>query len=85
VGIGWGDNNTYKVMGKEKSIAGSLAFLITSYLILIVYAIFSGSSTSFLTLLWLPVLATAVENVAVNGTDNLILPMVVAMVLTSGV
>lgn len=85
VGLGWGDSNTYKVLGREKSVAGSVAFLITSFAILAVYGIFAHSSTSLLTLVWLPFVATAAENVAIQGTDNLILPMLVAMVLTSGI
>lgn len=85
IGLGWGDTNTYKVMGKEKSIAGSLAFLVTSFLILGIYALSSHSDTGMLTLLVLPFIATAVENIAVNGTDNLVMPMLIAVVLTSGV
>lgn len=85
IGLGWGDTNSYKVMGKDKSIAGSSAFLVSSFCILAVYAIFSHSDTSFVTLLWLPFVATAVENIAVNGTDNLVMPMLIAVVLTSGI
>ena len=85
VGLGWGDTNSYKVMGKEKSIAGSLAFLVTSFVILGIYALFSNSDTSLATLLVLPFVATAVENIAVNGTDNLVMPLLIAVVLASGV
>jgi phytol kinase len=85
IGLGWGDTNSYKVLGRTKSIAGSLAFLVTSFCILIIYGIFANSSTSFFTLLWLPFVATAAENVAVQGTDNLVMPMLIAVVLTSGV
>jgi phytol kinase len=85
IGLGWGDTNSYKVFGRTKSIAGSAAFLVCSFLILVLYGIFAGSSTSFLTLLWLPLLATAAENLAVQGTDNLVMPMLIAVVLSSGV
>ena len=85
VGLGWGDTNSYKVMGKTKSIAGSVAFLVSSFCILALYGVLAHSTTSFLTILWLPVLATITENVAVNGTDNLVMPMLIAIVLTSGV
>lgn len=85
IGLGWGDSNRYKVWGKTKSIAGSTAFLISSFCILAIYGIFSGSTTSFFTILWLPFLATAMENLAVHGTDNLVMPMLVAVVLTAGV
>jgi phytol kinase len=85
VGLGWGDTNSYKVMGKTKSIAGSVAFLVSSFCILALYGLLAHSTTSFLTILWLPILATITENVAVNGTDNLVMPMLIAIVLTSGV
>lgn len=84
IGLGWGDSNSYKVFGKTKSIAGSVTFLICSLLIMMAYGLFAGSSTSFFTLLWLPLLATAAENIAVYGTDNLIMPMLIALVLASG-
>ncbi len=85
IGLGWGDSNSYKVFGKTKSIAGSTAFWISSFCILIAYVTFSHSTTSFTTVLWLPFLATAAENLAVQGTDNLVMPMLIAVVLTSGV
>lgn len=85
IGLGWGGTNRYKVMGRTKSIAGSAAFLVCSYSILIAYAVFSDSTTGLLTYIWLPFLATAAENLAVQGTDNLVMPMLIAVVLTSGV
>lgn len=85
IGLGWGDTNRYKVLGRTKSIAGSVAFLLSSYLILIVYAVFSDSTSSLLTFIWLPFVATAAENLAVQGTDNLVMPMLIALVLTSGI
>ncbi|HEX8763468.1 MAG TPA: hypothetical protein VF733_06985 [Candidatus Saccharimonadales bacterium] len=85
VGIGWGDNNSYRVFGRMKSLAGSVAFLITSFCILAIYGLFANASTSFATLLWLPFLATAVENLAVQGTDNLVMPLAIALVLSTGI
>lgn len=85
IGLGWGDTNRYKVLGRTKSIAGSLAFLVSSFAILALYGIFAGSSTSFLTLLWLPLVATATENIAVHGTDNLVMPLLIAIVLSAGI
>jgi len=85
IGVGWGDNNSYKVFGKTKSIAGSAAFLVSSYVILILYMVMSDSTTSVATVLWLPFVATATENLAVQGTDNIVMPMLIAVVLTSGV
>jgi dolichol kinase len=85
VGLGWGDTNGYKVLGHKKSIAGSLAFMVASFCILAVYGLFAQSTTSFFTLLWLPLVATAAENIAVNGTDNLVMPLLIAVALSAGI
>lgn len=83
VGLLWGDENQYKVFGYVKSVAGSLAFFFTALIISVVYTIFSGVPQSVAILLWLPVVATISENVAVSGTDNLVIPLLAALVLTS--
>lgn len=82
VGLHWGQNNSYKVFGSKKSLAGSLAFLIVSLAILITAKYLSGSNLA----LWLiPVaalIATGVENIAIYGLDDLLLPLVTAIILT---
>lgn len=85
IGLGWGDKNSYKVFGRTKSVAGSAAFLVSSYLILAIYALFSHAGTSVATYIWLPLIATLTENLAIQGTDNIIMPMLIALVLMSGV
>lgn len=85
VGLLWGEHNQYKVFGRVKSVAGSLAFFFTSIVIVAIYLIFSDAPYSTLALLGLPIMATLAENVAVSGTDNLVVPMLVALVLTSAV
>jgi phytol kinase len=83
VGLGWGEHNTYKILGHSKSVAGSVAFFICSMLIMIVYVAFSKATADAVTLLWLPVAATIAENVAIKGTDNMVIPLLVGLVLTS--
>jgi phytol kinase len=83
VGLGWGEHNTYKILGHTKSVAGSVAFFICSMLIMIVYVAFSKATGNAVDLLWLPVAATVAENIAVQGTDNLVIPLLVGLVLTS--
>jgi len=85
IGLGWGDTNTYKVFGRTKSIAGTVAFIAVSFGILVVYAAFAHSSTSLATIFWLPFLAGITENIAVYGTDNLVMPLLIASVLSSGI
>ena len=83
VGLAYGEGNSYRIMGRTKSLAGSLAFFFTSLAIMIWYLSFSGAEPSAVTVLWLPVTATIAENLSGEGTDNLVIPLLVALVLTS--
>jgi len=84
VGLGWGERNNYKVLGHTKIVAGSMAFFITSLIIMIVYSVFSHSGVGLLTIILLPAVATVAENIAVQGMDNIVIPLLVALVLSSG-
>lgn len=81
IGLLWGDHNQYKVFGKIKSIAGSAAFLIVSFAIMVLYVSVSNDRASLTTLLVVPLLATIAENVGVEGTDNLFIPILIALIL----
>jgi phytol kinase len=83
VGLGWGDHNKYRIFGHAKSVAGSLAFFFSSIAIMCLYVAFSDATVEAVTLLWLPVAATIAENVAVQGSDNMVIPLLVGLVLTS--
>lgn len=81
VGITWGDTNRYRVFGWTKSRAGTAAFFVTSVGISASYVASNHSSWSLLTLVGLPLAATAAENLAVLGADNLVMPLLVAGLL----
>lgn len=83
VGVLYGEHNSYKIFGEARSLAGSLAFFFVSVGIMVCYAAFSGEVYSSVTVLWLPVAATIVESVAVRGSDNVAIPLLVAFVLGS--
>lgn len=83
IGLAYGEHNSYRILGRTKSLAGSLAFFFTSAIIMIWYVAFSADTASAVSLLWLPVLATVAENISGEGTDNLVVPLLVALVLTS--
>jgi|SRR5688572_13508371 len=83
IGLGYGDNNSYKVLGETRSLAGSLAFFFSSLAIMMFYTVAGGMSYSGMTLIGLPVIATIAENFAIKGTDNLVIPLLVAFTLTS--
>ena len=82
-GLAYGEGSTYKIMGRTKSLVGSLAFFFTSLLIMIWYAAFSHNTYGAVTLIWLPLLSTVAENVSGEGTDNMVVPLLVALVLSS--
>lgn len=81
VGLLYGENNQYKVFGKTKSVAGSAAFFVTTVLVMVLYVTITSNSASIMNLFVIPVLATVTENVAVNGSDNLIMPLLIALML----
>jgi phytol kinase len=82
-GLAWGEGTTYRIMGRTKSLVGSLAFFFASLGIMICYAAFSGLAYNGVSVVWLPVVATVAENLSGEGTDNMVVPLLVALVLTS--
>jgi phytol kinase len=73
----------YKVFGHVKSYEGTITFFVVSILILLVTAAFGHFPQGFTGLLWLALLATVFENIAVAGTDNLFVPLLVVILLSS--
>lgn len=74
VGIAWGKTR-YRLFGEERSLVGSGAFFIAAVLICFVL-----TANSFLAL-GVAILATFVEALAIRGTDNMFLPLVVGLCL----
>lgn len=83
VGVAYGDSNSYKVLGETRSYAGNIACFVSSVFIMLIYVFVGDNSGSFLLLIGLPIMVTIAENFAVKGTDNLVVPLLVALVLTS--
>lgn len=82
VGVHYGHKNSYKVFGAKKSIAGTLAFFVTSIAILLIIDYLAKANLSLILMLGVSLLVTMVENVAVYGLDNLLIPLVTALILT---
>ncbi|MDB5170048.1 MAG: phosphatidate cytidylyltransferase [Candidatus Saccharibacteria bacterium] len=82
VGLRFGTGNRYKVFGSTKSIAGTATFFVISLALLIGY---SQLSEAFLPLAFLAALAlctSLIENLGIVGLDNLLVPLVIAYVLS---
>ncbi len=83
VGVRYGRDNKYHVLGHLKSVIGTGTFFITSLLILMAYSLLSGTMLPVPLLLLAASLAAALENVAVLGVDNLVVPLFVCVLLVN--
>ena len=86
IGTRLGKSTRFYMFGQAKSLAGSLAFVVFSYAIVLGFFKASrlvGVSDINWVVLALPILATLLETASVKGTDNLLVPLLVASVLNS--
>ncbi len=83
VGKSFGASTRYKVFNQEKSLVGTLTFLVISIMLLVLYSIHSGTTLSPAFILGLAAAATAIENLGVHGLDNLLVPFLIALVFIS--
>lgn len=85
VGIKYGMKHVYKIFEQKKTVLGTITFWAVSLLILLGFKLFAPTATASLswwTLLYLPPLLALVENFAVFGTDDLMVPLILLIVLT---
>jgi len=84
VGKRYGKKYEYRVLGQTKSIAGTFAFWLVSLIILSV--VFSHGLTSQVMalplLMWLPLVAAAIENMGLFGLDNVFVPVLIVVALS---
>lgn len=84
VGKKYGIIHRYSVRNYTKTLAGTLVFFVISLLIVTGTLLISGAVITWPLvplLLWLPIAATAIENVSVAGTDNIFVPLLVILIL----
>lgn len=84
IGVKYGMKRPYKIRTYTKTLLGTITFWTISTAIILVTVLLSqnGLSWPLLPLLvWLPLTATVVENVAVAGTDNIFVPLLIIGVL----
>jgi dolichol kinase len=80
IGERHGQKSRYRMLGATKSHAGTLSFLVVSLAILTIFSVQKDVSLG----VWLPLIAaiaTGLENLAVRGLDNLLIPLFVAIAL----
>ncbi len=84
VGTKYGIIHKYSIRNYTKTLVGTLMFFTLSLTIVTGTVILSGTVLTWPLvplLIWLPLAATAIENLAVAGTDNLFVPLLITVVL----
>jgi phytol kinase len=81
-GIRYGKGNQYRVFGSTKSVAGTLTFFVISLALLLIFAQHIGSGAPFIYFAALALLTSLIENMGIYGLDNLLVPLVVASMLS---
>ena len=82
IGTRYGGKQRYSVFGYAKSVYGTTAFFVVSAGILLAYNAFGGDPLTPAGLLGISLSATLLENVAVGGLDNLLVPLLTTLLLT---
>jgi dolichol kinase len=76
----------YKVFGQTKTLIGSMAFWLVSMCVLGAGIILIGNNVDFakyaMLMIFLPPVLTVLENVAIFGTDNIVIPVATVLALT---
>jgi phytol kinase len=76
----------YEILKQKKSVVGSVAFFVTSVLIMLVFLLWSPLGVEVASsplLILLPIMATLLEGLSIFGLDNVTVPVFVALLLTS--
>jgi phytol kinase len=81
IGTRFGKGNIYHIFGQRKSLIGTSTFWLCSVIILAIVFSVGHISGIWPALLWLPLVATALENIGIYGTDNLLVPVAVVLIL----
>ena len=86
VGEKYGKTNAYKILGYKKTFAGNAAFFMISLAITISLVWFEPGSFANIampTLFLVPIFATTIESLSVRGSDNILVPVLVTLLLNS--
>jgi len=84
IGVQYGNRLKYLVFKHPKSVVGTLTFFVVSFAIMAAYSYFSNQPLTLHFALLTSLLLTVVENIAVwGGIDNLVVPLLVAVLLVN--
>jgi len=80
IGTRFGGKTRYKIFGVTKSLVGTATFIVVSVCLLTAFSL-TGNSLSIGHIALLAVGAALIENLGILGLDNLLVPVIVALVL----
>lgn len=83
VGTRYGMKHRYLVLGSPKTLVGTLTFFVVSAIILFIFNHKVPAELDIPTILALSFGASVIENVGVQGLDNLLVPVLAVIVLTA--
>jgi phytol kinase len=81
VGTHYGNRQKYLVFGTPKSLLGTLTFFIVSFVVLLGFSHFHHTHLSVTWIAGVAAAAGIIENLAIRGLDNLLVPITVALLL----
>jgi len=82
IGTRYGHRNQYEVLRQTKSLIGTATFILVSVVILGVYGLMAAVTLSPFVILAIAYSSAAIENIGLYGSDNLLVPLLVAGVLS---
>jgi phytol kinase len=83
IGLKYGKSQNYRIFSHTKSVIGTLAFFFVSIIILLCLTAVSNIQLDWGWIVLASGLACVFENIAVFGLDNLLVPVVVALLLVN--
>lgn len=83
VGTRFGTHKQYLVFGHAKSVVGTMTFFVVSLSILIIFNHHLPSELAPAQIIGLSLVASVLENIGVQGLDNLLVPVLIAVALVN--
>ena len=81
IGQKYGRKNSIRILGSSKSIAGSLTVFVSSFIILLLAYYFGSINLESISLIIMPVFVTIIEALSPYGSDDLLIPITVLVIL----
>jgi phytol kinase len=82
VGLRYGKKTQYKVLGSTKSLVGTATFFVVSFSLLLAFSLVTGAALPIPVLVALAFAASLIENLGVYGSDNVLVPLLIAWALS---